>query len=260
MQCKHGRIKVKILKRFIIMVQFFTSIPIPVNIDCDEKDYGEGLVFAPVVGLILGLILCLVYKLLSSIFSVNISSAFLIIAYIVLTGGLHMDGLGDTFDGLFSNRPKERILEIMRDSRVGTNAVLALISIIILNYALLSGMGTDVNMMRALVLFPVAGRIGSLFGAGISVYARKSEGLGKSFIDCCGKKEMLIGGIPTIGIFVALLGKKGLIMAVAMMITAVMVTKILTKKINGATGDILGAVCELNQTIFLLLYYILGEI
>ncbi|OPZ84806.1 MAG: cobalamin synthase [Firmicutes bacterium ADurb.Bin419] len=71
---------------------------------------------------------------------------------------------------------------------------------------------------------------------------------------------MLIGGIPTIGIFVALLGKKGLIMAVAMMITAVMVTKILTKKINGATGDILGAVCELNQTIFLLLYYILGEI
>ncbi len=249
-----------ILKRFIIMLQFFTSIPIPINIDCDEKDYGEGLVLAPFIGLILGLIICLFYKVLSFLLPVNISTAFLIVVYIVLTGGLHLDGLGDTFDGLFSNRPKERILEIMRDSRVGTNAVLALISIIILNYALISGLDANVTMMRALVLFPVAGRIGSLFGAGISVYARKTEGLGKSFIDCCGKKEMFLGGILAIGIFFAILGLKGLVMAVVMMITAVLVTKIFTKKINGATGDILGAVCELNQTIFLLLYYILGEI
>lgn len=250
----------KLLKRFIIMVQFFTSIPIPIKIECDEKDYGEGLVLAPFIGLILGLLICLVYKVLSFLLPINISSAFLIVVYVVLTGGLHLDGLGDTFDGLFSNRSKEKILEIMRDSRVGTNAVLALVSIILLNYALINGLEASGSLISALMLFPVAGRIGSLFGAGVSIYARKTEGLGKSFIDYCGKKEMLLGGAVAIVIFSAILGLKGLIMAPLMMITALLITKIFTKKIQGATGDILGAVCELNQTTFLLLYYIVGGI
>ncbi len=236
------------------MLQFFTSIPIPINMNCDEKDYGKGLIFAPVVGLILGFLLFVFYSLLGMFFSKNIVAALLIIGYIVLTGGLHLDGLGDTFDGLFSNRPKERILEIMRDSRVGTNAVLALISIVLLNFVMLS----EINIMtKALLLFPVAGRIGSLMGAGISVYARKNEGLGKSFIDHCGKKEMLFGGTISLVIFGVVMGLKGVVIAFILMITACLITKIFTLKIGGATGDILGAVCELNQTIFLMLLHIL---
>ena len=240
------------------MIQFFTSIPIPVNLDCDEKDYGKGLVFAPVVGLLLGFLIYLVYKVLSPFFSVNIISAFLIIVYILLTGGLHLDGLGDTFDGLYSNRPKDRILEIMRDSRVGTNAVLALMSIILLNFVLLAGLNAKSLMLETVLLFPVAGRIGSLMGAGISVYARKNEGLGKSFIDHCGKKEMFFGGILSFVIFLLILGFKGLLMAFVLMITACLITKVFTRKIGGATGDILGAVCELNQTVFLILLYMLN--
>ena len=247
-----------IFKRFIIMIQFFTSIPVPVNLDCDEKDYGKGLVFAPVVGLLLGFLIYLVYKVLSPFFSANIISAFLIVVYIVLTGGLHLDGLGDTFDGLYSNRPKDKILEIMRDSRVGTNAVLALISIILLNFVLLAGLNAKSLMLETVLLFPVAGRIGSLMGAGISVYARKNEGLGKSFIDHCGKKEMFFGASLSFVIFTIILGFKGLLMAFVLMITACLITKVFTRKIGGATGDILGAVCELNQTVFMILLYMLN--
>lgn len=243
-----------IIKRFVIMVQFFTSIPIPININCDEKDYGKGLIYAPLVGLILGFLLFLAYNLLSLFLSTNIVAVFLIIGYIVLTGGLHLDGLGDTFDGLYSNRPKEKILEIMRDSRVGTNAVLALISIILLNYVML----TELSIMAEVVLlFPVAGRIGSLMGAGISVYARKNEGLGKSFIDHCKKKEMFLGSIISFVIFGAVLGIRGVLISFIVMISACLITKMFTTKIGGATGDILGAVCELNQTVFLLLMYLL---
>jgi adenosylcobinamide-GDP ribazoletransferase len=247
---------VVILKRFIIMLQFFTSIPVPINMDCDEKDFGKGLIFAPLIGLIIGLILYLIYRVLSLFLPINLTCALLIIAYIVLSGGLHLDGLGDTFDGLFSNRPKEKILEIMRDSRVGTNAVLALFCVILLNYALLTEFKADSDMFKVLLLFPVAGRIGSLMGAGISVYARKNDGLGKSFIDHCGKKEMLIGGLLSILIFFIVHGVNGLIMAAIMLLTACVITKIFTVKIGGATGDILGAVCELNQTVFLILFYI----
>lgn len=68
---------------------------------------------------------------------------------------------------------------------------------------------------------------------------------------------MFFGGILSIVIFSAIYGVKGLIMAAIVMITAVIITKIFTKKIEGATGDILGAVCELNQTTFLVLFYIM---
>lgn len=241
-----------ILKRFILMIQFFTSIPIPVNVNCDEKDFGKGLVFAPAVGLILGTLLFALGSALKLIFPIRAVTIFLIVGYIILTGGLHLDGLGDTFDGLFSNRPKEKILEIMRDSRVGTNAVLALVSIVIINYAML----LELNIMpKAVLLYPVAGRIGSLTGAAVSVYARKNEGLGKSFIDHCGMKEMFFGAVISFVIFGAVLELKGLILALILMITAWIITKLFTVRLGGATGDILGAVCELNQTVFLILMY-----
>jgi len=63
-----------------------------------------------------------------------------------------LDGLGDTFDGIFSNRSREKMLEIMRDSRIGTNAVLAVICVVILNYALLSSIPLS-GLPKALLCF-----------------------------------------------------------------------------------------------------------
>jgi len=169
----------KYLKRILLMVGFLTRIPVPFKIDGTEEDYGKGLVFAPVVGLLIGGILTILFYILKRFFPPGVTGILLIAAYIMLTGGLHLDGLGDTFDGIFSNRSREKMLEIMRDSRIGTNAVLAVICVVILNYALLSSIPLS-GLPKALLLFPVAGRIGSLVGAGSTVYAREGEGLGKS--------------------------------------------------------------------------------
>jgi adenosylcobinamide-GDP ribazoletransferase len=245
-----------ILKRIILMLQFLTSIPLPFKFDVKNEDFGKGLVFAPIIGFFIGGILAGTYFLLNFIFPLYIISILILIEYILLTGGLHLDGLGDTFDGLFSNRPKERILEIMRDSRVGTNAVLAIVCVLILNVFLLFGMGSDF-IAKALLLLPVAGRIGSLVGAGVSKYARSGEGLGKSFIDYCGTKEILIGLIFYFAIFFIVDNIRGLIISIFPVITAVLLVKYFSRKIGGATGDILGAVCELNQTIFLMVMYII---
>jgi hypothetical protein len=84
-------------------------------------------------------------------------------------GGMHFDGLGDTADGLFSHRPKERILEIMKDSRVGTNAVLAMVLAIV----------SDVFLIAQIP-------------AGAEKYARQ-DGLAHSFVDCCGNLEIVKG-------------------------------------------------------------------
>jgi len=249
------RIVLKLIKRFILIIQFLTRIPVPVNLNVTAEDFGKGLVFAPVVGLIIGAILAGVYYVLSLIFPAYVTAVFIIIVYIILTGGLHLDGLGDTFDGLFSNRSKERILEIMRDSRVGTNAVLAIACILLLNTALVSAFN-DEHIIKVLLLMPVAGRIGSLIGSGTSTYARSGEGLGKSFIDYCGVKEIIIGIALYMLIFYTIGGELALLVSVFPVITALLLTRILTSKIGGATGDILGAVCELNQTLFLVAVYI----
>jgi adenosylcobinamide-GDP ribazoletransferase len=240
-----------LVKRFILMLQFFTSIPLPFKLEVTNEDFGRGLVFAPIVGLLVGLLLWAAYSFLVMFFPVYVSLVFVLVLYIVITGGLHLDGLGDTFDGLFSRRSKERKLEIMRDSRVGMNAVLAVVSILGMNMAVLSSLDRQV-IPAVLVLFPVAGRMGSLIGSGISKYARNTDGLGKSFTDFCGIKEIIIGFFASFIIFYLFSGYMGLILCGTSTITALAVTRIFTSRIGGATGDILGAVCEINQTLFLI--------
>jgi adenosylcobinamide-GDP ribazoletransferase len=112
------------------------------------------------------------------------------------------------------------------------------------------------EILSVLILMPVAGRIGSLVGSGFSVYARRGEGLGKSFIECCGFKEVIFGTLIYSVIFYAVKGLSGLALSIVLFITALILVKFLSRKIGGATGDILGAVCELNQCIFLIAIYI----
>ncbi|KNY27993.1 Cobalamin synthase [Pseudobacteroides cellulosolvens ATCC 35603 = DSM 2933] len=237
------------------MLQFFTSIPVKLQIEIKNEEFGKALVFAPIIGLIIGSIIAGSFYISRCIFPTSIAAALVIVLYILLTGGLHMDGLGDTFDGIFSNRSKDRMLEIMRDSRVGTNAVLAIASVILLNWVLISGMSEEYTL-KILILFPVAGRIGSLTGACVSKYARSGEGLGKSFIDLCSWKELGVGIFFHAIIFFCVLHIKGLILSLIPIFMSFILVKFLGKKIDGATGDILGAVCELNQTGFLLATYV----
>ncbi len=244
----------RIIKRIILMLQFLTTIPIKYEAEAGNEDFGKGLAFAPLIGLVIGIILAFSFVVLNMLLPQQLCVALILIEYIVLTGGLHLDGLGDTFDGLFSNRPKERILEIMRDSRVGTNAVLAIISVFLLNFAFLSEFYSN-YIIKMLILFPVAGRLGSIVGASLSKYARSGEGLGKSFIDYCGKKELAIG--TAIYLIIFLVADLNNFLWIFPIISAVVLIKLFSKKIDGATGDVLGAVCELNQTIFIIVSYII---
>jgi adenosylcobinamide-GDP ribazoletransferase len=244
-----------LLKRFILMMQFLTTIPIPAKLNVDEKDFGRGLALAPLIGLVIGgLVACAGY-LAGLIFSPPIAAVLVIITYIIVTGGIHLDGLGDTFDGIFSNRPRDRILEIMRDSRVGTYAVLAVICILGLNTTLLFS-ALEGHKFYILVLMPVAGRIGSVAGAAVTRYARSGPGLGKSFMDYCGYREMAWAAGISMVVFFAFEGIMGLLLCLTMFLSAIILVKFFSRKIGGATGDILGAVCELNQTVFLIISYL----
>ena len=243
------------LKRILFMVQFLTAVPLRIQLKVDSEDIGKGLAFAPLIGLFIGGILALLYKGLMCVFPASVTAVFLVVSYLLLTGGLHFDGLGDTFDGVFSNRPREKVLEIMHDSRIGTNAALVMVSVVLIDAVFFVNFSQDI-MVKTLILMPAAGRIGCLIGAGFSRYARSDQSLGKPFVDYCTKKEVLIGLIIYFTGFFITAGKEFMLISPVPIITSFVLTRYFSRKIGGVTGDILGAICELNQVLFLVLIFL----
>ena len=193
-----------------------------------------------------------VFALLSSfVLPLFVSAVLLNFIYVWLTGGLHLDGLGDTFDGVFSWRTKERMREIMKDSRVGSNAVIILVLILLLNTVLYYEVAKYKTQM--ILLMPAAGRMGIVIAAGISKYARSEGGIAKSFIEYCGKKQVLTGFAIFLVISACFANLYIIIAVIVSCLFAFVAAKYFGKKIDGITGDILGAVCELTQTVFMLL-------
>jgi len=164
---------------------------------------------------------------------------------VFLTGGLHLDGLADSFDGLYSNRGKERILEIMKDSRIGSNGALALIALIIMKIALLSNLSTEMRTV-VLLLMPVISRFGIAFGSWISVYAREN-GMGQFFIGNVNAGQVAMALVVTL-IPLSVFPKSVAILAVAVLFNWIFV-KHVTQIIGGMTGDTLGAMIELTELV-----------
>lgn len=241
----------KYIKRFFLMIQFLTRIPVPLRFEATNEDYGKGLIFAPLVGLVIGAILYGINLLFTPFLNIEARIAVVMASYVLITGGLHIDGLGDTFDGVFSNRPRDRMLEIMKDSRIGTFGLLAIVLVLFLDFWLLRDVVSK-GFIYAVIMFPMAGRIGSILSSSISSYARKGDGLGKSFIEYCGAREFITGVIFYVIPCALIGGTIGGVISIITIATAITTTLYFTNKLGGATGDVLGAVCELNQLFFML--------
>lgn len=236
------------MKKFILMIQFLTRIPINKEIKLDKEDFSGGVVYFPLVGLIIGIINGLVYFILAQIIGGIVPLIAVIISNVFVTGALHLDGLADSCDGIFSARNKDRMLEIMRDSRIGTNGALVLIITILLKIALLD-ITPEVIIVPTIVLIPVAGRGAMSIILFKSKYARE-EGLGDLFI---GKTSFFNTAIPCFITFLLvyfILGNLGVIALILSIATSYLMRSYFNKKIGGLTGDLLGAINEVVELIF----------
>jgi len=242
------------LNKIIFNIQFFTRIPVPININMQKEDYGKSLAFAPISGLLIGLLLHFSYLLLNIIIPKPVISVIIVILYCLITGSLHLDGLGDTFDGLFSLKPKEKILQIMRDSHMGTYGILSIVLILILNISIINSV--DVINSRILLLFPICGKVAMAISAGSSNYAGGDTGLARNFVLYAGIKEIIISTIIFIIPITLIIGINGLILGLGFIAFAFLFSRIISQKLNGVTGDILGAICEISQSVFMLCLYV----
>ena len=240
-------------EQFIILIQFMTRIPIPLKISYSEKKFGKSIKFFPLVGLIIGLILYfanfLIIVYLKNIFyNKTIIAIFLIILEILIVGIIHIDGLADTFDGLFSYAKKEKMLEIMKDSRIGTNGAVVLILYFITKTVLTSEIIT--TNPKYLIIFPIIARLSTPVNAGLSNYARKS-GMSNAIISENGIFEAIFSLALSIILVFYIIDIKGIITIFIAFIFIIIFMLNVRKKIDGITGDTMGASLELTSILVL---------
>ena len=173
------------LNDFLIGLQFLTRISIVRQTVWNEESFGNSVKYFPAVGSVLGL--C--YVTIVFVFDYFIGSktpmlgaAAILMSMTTLTGGIHCDGFMDTMDGLFSGRERERILEIMKDSRVGAFGVVSFVMLSIFEFATLSELAivSSLSLLSAIYSAPIIGRLMMVIIIGCFPYARP-EGMGKAF-------------------------------------------------------------------------------
>ncbi len=236
------------MRKFLIALTFLTRLPAPIPKNITAEEMGKSSAFFPLVGLILGGILVgfnwLIEHIWTGPFTINV---VLLISLVGLTGGLHLDGLMDTCDGIFSGRPKERMLEIMKDSSVGAFGMLAAICLLLLKLAFLSEVD-DTQKWQALLLAPTFGRWSMSFALVAFPYARK-EGMGGTFADFANIKCLIwASSLLMIAFGVVLQWRVGFIMP-PLVISAYILAWGISSKLNGLTGDTYGAICEFMEMV-----------
>ncbi|HBW34177.1 adenosylcobinamide-GDP ribazoletransferase [Desulfosporosinus sp. BICA1-9] len=240
------------MRGFLIAFTFFTRIPLPIPKNVSSEEFLRSYKYYPFVGLVLGLILWLLAKVLLPYYPPLVLGALILVAELVLTGGIHLDGFMDSMDGLLSARSPEKILDIMKDSRVGAHASMALVGLLLLKFTFLANL--TVPMLPILIVMPMLSRWVFQIGMIGFPYAR-SQGLGKGFHEATQWIPFLLSGVVVCGISYYLLGFAGPIaFGVSALVIFLMASRI-SSLLGGLTGDLYGAFIELSEVICLVIAF-----
>lgn len=232
------------MKRFLAAIQFLTVLP--VSCECSERDLGRSTFFFPLIGLLVGGGIVAVNFVLSAVFPPVVVAVLDVIVMLGISGGLHMDGLADTADGFLSSRPRERILEIMKDSRTGAMGVMAIVCVLGLKTAALASVPANLRW-PTLLLMPLAGRCAIVLEMAALPYARPGGGTGAVFAANKSRQDSPWAVLLLTAAAICVLGWRGLIAAAVVVAVTLGFSRWCQRAIGGFTGDTLGAACELAE-------------
>lgn len=228
-------------RSLVISIQYFTRIPLPINVNFDDKTVPKAIFFYPFVGWIIGLLTFGLYKLTHNLFPELLLSVLIISFTYWLTGAIHADGWMDVMDGIGSSRDKERTLEIMKDSCVGAMGVAGFVVLFALKVASLVALMDTPYIFSALILSPILGRWSILLGIYLFSYARE-QGLSKHFKEWLTLPKLLISLIWLVPL-IWLCPNFYLILLVVILFL-LLASSYFTKKLGGLTGDVYGFIIE----------------
>ena len=240
------------MNSFLVGLQFLTRIRIVRQTVWTAEDFGRSTRFFPLVGLVLGICYALAAWILVSVLGMRaLTAALLLILPLLLTGGLHADGFMDTADGVFSGRERERKLEIMKDSRVGSFGVVAFVLLMFLQFALLLDMSPPL-LVSVFFVMPIIGRMAMVLAVSCFPYAR-ADGMGKTFADMADRRTVAIAAVTT-SVLVIPIGLLATLALVLGVVFTLLFCRWMTAILGGVTGDVYGAATVLTETIVLAVF------
>ncbi len=235
------------MKPLLAAWRFLTVVPLPGNWGMAEADLARSVPWFPLIGLLLGAAAAALACGLALLAPPLVVAAAMVIILLSFSGGLHLDGLADTADGFFSSRSREQILEIMKDSHIGAMGVIAMVCVLLAKFAALASLPAA-RLWPAALLMPLAGRSALVIHMALLPYARPS-GLGAIFY----RRKPRWAALGAAGVLAAaawgVLGAGGLGIWAACMAVVLILSAYVYRKIGGATGDTLGAICEVVEVV-----------
>jgi adenosylcobinamide-GDP ribazoletransferase len=256
----------KILRNLSLAIRFLTILPVisfspPNNTNQNEEALAENLAnsmaFFPLVGMLMGALLVLLRRLFYCLpVSSLLADTLVLIFWIWLSGGLHLDGFADSVDGFLGGHNQEEILKIMKDSSTGAKGVVALVSLLLLKFVLLVEMPLFLKD-AALFFTPVIGRWSMVIAAFLGKPARLKDSMGKLFMDYVSWREVVFASLTMAVIGILLFRLYFLPLVMVGIGLVLLILKYSQKRIGGISGDILGAINEIVEVFGLLVIYLL---
>ncbi len=235
------------MKAFIAAIQFITILP------CGKPApfAPEKMVpFFPIVGLLLGIVVAVFDQALLQLWGPTMAAVLDVVLLIIMTGAFHLDGLGDAADGLLGQRSKEKALSIMKDSRIGTMGLVAIVSTLAVKWGGILGLDTHRSLL--LILVPAYARGGMIFGIRYLEYGRPGGGTGLDFFKEKLKNSAFLGLLLPVLLSI-LLGWKAVWLNAGFVVITVAILRYYKKRVGCITGDMLGAITEITESgLFLL--------
>ena len=230
---------------FFSALSFLSILPTPKN-----KALESRMVFHfPIVGLLIGGLLIGVDWIGTLIFPSPIRCIVDVLFLAVVTGALHLDGLADSADGLFSHRPRNRVLEIMKDPRVGVMGVIAVVFCILLKIGGIDGIG-ETHIWLWLLLAPALARSSQVIGLIVMKDAREGEGIGSALYQKGNYRTLLVCLVPLSLPFLFHF-RTGILALIVFVSSTTALLIYFQHRIGGMTGDTFGAMTEIVETLLL---------
>jgi adenosylcobinamide-GDP ribazoletransferase len=239
-----------VIRPFLIAVQFLTRLPVRLTTQPNEKDLGYSLLFYPLVGLMIGLILIGLGWLLRDVPPL-VTAALLLTIWVLLTGGLHLDGLSDSADawiGGMSNR--EKTLAIMKDPNCGPAGVVTIMLIMLLKFAALYALIATDEWIALLLTITLARTLLPLLFL-TTPYVR-NNGLGASLAAHQPHRLSILIIATTFLLMLLLTGIHYFLLPLTAVATFLFLRHLMLHRIGGTTGDTAGALVEIAETTALL--------
>ena len=229
-------------------MRFLTIIPQPWLPPGTERSAVSAIPWFPAAGLLIGVLLLPIGWLGGLFWGELVRAALLVVAWGVITGGLHLDGLSDTFDAVLSWRTRERKLEIMKDSRIGAMGALALVAVLLLKVLFLAEAGA--GWWQAMLVAPVLGRWADCYGI-VWFPAASEGGMGRTFHEQVRRSDFVFASATALGAALLVGGARGLVAMLLVWTATQLVARWWTRDLGGLTGDTYGALCEIGEVVVL---------